>query len=99
MGVLPCGGAGRGEGYPINEETRLTLELEQAHKRLRRARENLRLARREHSLAVAEANMLAARLVREKYGNKPFKERLPRLSAGRTNDEEEKYRRKLHNRT
>ena len=43
--------------------------------------------------------MLAARLVREKYGNKPLKERLPRLPAGRTNDEKEQYRRKVHNRT
>ena len=33
MGVLPSGGAGRGEGYPMNEETRLTLELEQARMR------------------------------------------------------------------
>ena len=33
----------------MNEETRLTLELEQAYKRLRQARENTRLARREQT--------------------------------------------------
>ena len=53
----------------MNEETRLTLELEQSRKRLRQARENLRAARREQTLCIAEVDMLAARLVREKYGN------------------------------
>ena len=80
----------------MNEETRLTLELEQARKRLRQARKKVRLARREQTLCIAEVNMLDARLVREKYGNKPFKKRLPRLSAGRTNDEKERYRRNVH---
>ena len=63
----------------MNEEACLTSELEQPHKQLRQARENVRQARRERSLAVAEVDMLAACLVRVKYGNKPFKERMPRI--------------------
>ena len=82
----------------MNEETRLMLELEQAIKRLKQAREKLRRARHDHTIAVAEVDLLQTRLVQVKYGNKPFKERLPRLSAGRPKTDSERYRRKVHHR-
>ena len=74
----------------MNEETRLTLELEQAHERLRQARETLRLARRDHTLAVAEVDLLQTRLVRVKWSNKPLLEQIPRIKSGRPKSDEER---------
>ena len=71
----------------MNEETRLCREFEQASERLRQARKEYHVARHLHSVAIAEVNLIQARLVRVRYGNKSFKERLPRLSAGRTTDQ------------
>ncbi|MDE0157448.1 MAG: hypothetical protein OXI88_23225 [Gammaproteobacteria bacterium] len=73
-------------------------DLAQAWADLQAARERKAAAQREVTRCSLIYQHLQAQHVRRLYGDKPFKERLPRLAPGRAKTDEERQRRRVHHR-